>query len=254
MPTAPRWSYNPKTHNYHVNGRFVAFDKIIDMAYAYADASGDVAAGLASQVVTGALRVDHWETTMRQALKTQYINQYVVGRGGLPQMTFRDWGIIGNMVKDQYHYLNGFAADIASGRLSEAQIQARARMYINAAHEAFERARTEAFGMPRLPAYPGDGQTACLTNCRCNWIITEVQDKDGKTTGWRATWRLNPADHCGDCPTNAEIWAPLFVPAGMSDKQAKAWHKQQRAAMLKARTTKTTTASAWLPQGVMAYE
>jgi len=139
---------------------------------------------------------------MREAIKDEYTQQYLLGRGGLSQMTQADWGSIGGMVADQYRYLGGFAREVAVGNLSEAQVAARSRMYINSGREAFERARgrTEdeadevawtlnpaehcpdcldlaALGwQPREPwpftvaggmAIPGSGATQCLTNCRC---------------------------------------------------------------------------------------
>ena len=139
------------------------------------------------------------------------------------------------MLRDQYHHLDGFAADIAAGRLSEAQIRARARMYVDAGHLAFERGRAEAFGMPTLPAYPGDGQTACLTRCWCSWDHVPVIEQ-GVLIGWDSTWKLeNRVDHCEDCPKNAKLWAPLFVPAGMSPVQAEAWRETEVEKMLAVR-------------------
>jgi len=233
----PNWSYNPEKKQYRNldTGHYVSHVQITKWAYAYADASGDGVASLASLVANGGMGVGQWQAAMRQTVKTQYINQYIAGRGGYAQMTQRDWGALGQMLRDQYGYLDGFAADVASGRLSEGQIQSRAKMYVNAAHEAFERGRAEAFGMPALPAYPSDGQTECLTNCRCNWIITPVV-KDGVTVGWNVKWWPAPAaKHCGDCLSNAGLWNPLFVPAGMTVPEARAWRAEQQDHMLAAR-------------------
>lgn len=117
-------------------------------------------------------------------------------------MTPADWGSTGGIIADQYRYLGGFAREVAAGTLTEAQVAARSRMYINSGREAFERAkgRTEeeadeaawtltpaehcpdcldlaALGwQPREPwpfavrgatAIPGSGATQCKTNCKC---------------------------------------------------------------------------------------
>jgi len=226
----PRWGYDPKSKRYRNldTGRYAVFDNVLGWAREYAQASGQVVTVYSRYVAQGMLRVQDWQGLMRDEIKKQYINQYLVGRGGLNQMTQRDWGIIGRALRDQYRFLDGFAADVAAGKLSPAQIQARARMYVDAAHVALERGRAEAFGMPTLPAYPGDGQTQCLTNCRCNWDIQEVRDEDGNVIGWNATWVLDPHKqevHCPDCPNNAAVWNHLFVPAGMGPRQAAAWRK-----------------------------
>jgi hypothetical protein len=233
------WTYDPNVKRYRrPNGRFVDQETVIDWAYAYADASRDVVQTLTGYAFQGTLRVPDWQTAMRRAVKNQYINQYLAGRGGMEQMTQRDWGIIGRALRDQYQFLDGFAQDLADGVITEAQAKARARMYIEAGHAAFERGRAEAFGMPLLPAYPSDGQTICLTNCRCNWIIEEVRDNDGNLIGWNATWRLDlspKVKHCTDCPSNAALWAPLFVPAGMTPSEARAWRAEEQDRMREAR-------------------
>lgn len=153
-------------------------------------------------LASNALTVGDWQTMMRQSLKESYIQQYVSARGGLDMMTQADWGSIGGMLREQYRYLDRFAEDIANGRLTEAQIAARARMYFESAREAHERAleramreadmqevrwvlnpraencqRCEEFsemGWQRVRddpfggALPGSGDTPCLTNCQCH--------------------------------------------------------------------------------------
>jgi len=161
-------------------------------------------AGWANQVFSGELPIDAWQVTMRQELKTRYIQQYLAGRGGVGPMTQVDYGSIGGMLADQYRYLDGFAADIAEGKLSETQIARRSEMYFNSSREAYERGQKRAMEVAGLKeviwintpgeicpdcldlarlgwqkadpwpfrvggqmAYPGSGATQCLTNCRC---------------------------------------------------------------------------------------
>jgi len=229
MPTD--WTYNPKTHNYHRNGKFVAFRTIKALALQVAEASGDVVEALCSQLTNDQLRLDHWQTLMRSAIKNEHIAQYMAGRGGKAQMTQRDWGILGATLKVQYRFLDGFAEDIANGRLTPGQIITRARMYIENAHQSFWRGRSEAFGMPQMPTYPAHGDTQCLTRCRCEWVFEEVREEGGVLLGWDATWVLDPDAaevHCPDCPDLAAAWSPLWVPAGMDARAARVWRDAER--------------------------
>jgi len=162
---------------------------------------------LAGALSSGQLDVGAWETSMREAIKAEYIQQYLLGRGGLENMTQQDWGSVGGMIADQYRYLDGFAVEVAAGNLSEAQIAMRARMYINSANEAYWRATQRAKGWPTLPAYPGDGTSECLTNCRCFWDVRAVEDY------WEATWLLGEAEHCATCLERAAMWNPLRLEA-----------------------------------------
>jgi hypothetical protein len=60
---------------------------------------------------------------------------------------------------------------------------------------------------PDLPAYPGDGQTSCLSRCRCSWKILAHEDR------WECWWKLNPAaEHCEECVANARRYDPLIQP------------------------------------------
>lgn len=152
---------------------------------------------------------------MRQEIKKAYIRAYELGRGGRQAMTYSDWGSVGGMLKEQYSYLDRFLGDIAEGNLSEGQIRTRFGMYLRSSREGYERGSSRATRMPPgiLPAYPGDGQSECLTNCKCRWVIERVF-AFGQFMGWNCTWTLGIAEHCRTCVNRAALWAPLFVPAG----------------------------------------
>ena len=59
-------------------------------------------------------------------------------------MTFSDWGKVGRALRDQYRWLNGFATDIKSGRLTAGQIRYRAGMYAKSIRSSYFRGLTEA--------------------------------------------------------------------------------------------------------------
>jgi hypothetical protein len=220
----PDWGWEEGTNRYRdlETGRFVSAAQVREWGAMAAEASGDLVAELSVMVVEGQLNVADWTLLMRDEIKDAYIQQYVFGRGGLDQMTQVDWGRIGGMLREQYLYLNRFAAEIATGKLTAAQVAHRARMYSRSAREAYGRALENAQGMPRLPDYPGAGNTICLTNCMCQWEI-EKEVVDGKTR-WLAYWRLNPAEHCSSpltdaqgrpmgCVQRAALWNPLVLEA-----------------------------------------
>jgi hypothetical protein len=183
-------------------GRFVARNTIDQFVTQSIMTSTNVTDSLAQMVSNGLINVNDWKDTMRQEIKDEYIRQYLSSMGGREFMTQKDWGSIGGMLTEQYKYLDNFANDIATGELSEAQIMARSSMYVNSASEARERARERvatdldydmvewvvdaslencddclafaAMGVvsidedPYNGAYPGSGDTVCLTNCGCH--------------------------------------------------------------------------------------
>lgn len=198
------YAFDPKSGRYRdtTTGRWLSRDAVIDMAGKSLAASANAADELAALVSSGALTPADFGLLARTEIKNEYITQYLLGIGGREQMTPSDWGTIGRMLRDQYHpYLDGFIQDIADGKLTEAQIQARFRMYIDSAHQAYEKAAqktarkagfteerwildAEAEHCDDCVAYagqewqpigtfpdPGDGSTTCLTNCRCYKIF-----------------------------------------------------------------------------------
>lgn len=185
-------------------GRFVAKDTVYEFVNKSLQISGNVVETLSGWVYDGNISVNDWLASMKAEIKDEYIRQYLSFIGGRESMTSADWGRIGGMLSEQYGYLKGFAQDIATGNLTEAQINARAQMYINSAREARERARRisaekadfdevywelnpqlencpgcvefNAMGWqladddPYKGATPGSGDTVCLTACGCGLV------------------------------------------------------------------------------------
>jgi len=99
----------------------------------------------------------------------------------------------------QRPYLRGFAEDIRAGGLSEEQIRRRAELYAGPIRATYSKNR-----FPDLPAHPADGSTTCLAWCKCSW----VERSEGLFY-----WELGAAEHCPECETRANDWAPYRVEA-----------------------------------------
>jgi hypothetical protein len=112
-------------------GRFVSRETVFD----FVD-QAIVTFGLEGEnFIVGAIRqnvpLQVVERVLMQELKDGYINSYVPGRGGIQNMTQRDWGIVGRIIRDKYEYVRNFMADIQAGTLSEAQLIERWQLYYN---------------------------------------------------------------------------------------------------------------------------
>jgi len=214
----PSWAWNAAAGRYRdvATGRFITNAQAQVMIEESIAASGAAVDTMASLAAEGAMSSRGWLTAMREEIKREYIRQYTAGIGGVDRMTQRDWGSVGGMIRDQYRYLDGFAEQL--GQLSEAQIRARAQMYINSAREAYERAHGrvasksgfaslvswvvnpaaencpdcleyQAMGPQEAPTgggfpvgdsvtWPGSGSTQCLTNCKCELTYTNEQGEE----------------------------------------------------------------------------
>lgn len=169
-------------------------------------------------VVAGTIPPLIFEALMRQEIEDCYIRQFMIGLG--PGGQFQESeieSILGPLLDFQFEKLRGFVDEIIAGKLSPAQIRARARMYIASARQAFERGRGVRLGWPELPAYAGDCSTQCCTNCRCHWFGVKANGL------WHFYWVLDYlAEHCSSplidgkgrpfgCLEREVLWNPLIV-------------------------------------------
>lgn len=155
--------------------------------------------------------VANWERRMVEAIARGHAaaaiageaERGIVGRGraalakwlgerALPKATQDE---IKRAVAGQAPYLRNFAADVAAGRLSDAQIAARAGLYAGATRATWGKARWSGAG---LPAMPGDGSSECLTQCGCAWAY-----RDGAYY-----WERGKNDSCPTCISREARWRP----------------------------------------------
>lgn len=121
-----------------------------------------------------------FERAMQRALAKAHTAAYIRGTAD------RTGILVKARVSEQADFLRGFVQ--AAPDLSEAQVAQRAALYLGAVRATYYGAR-----FPGLPSYPGDGQTACRTNCRC-----QLEERDGGV--W---WIMGSAEHCDDCRERA---------------------------------------------------
>lgn len=185
----PKWTWLPGAKRYYNNEthRFASFAQVDAWAQETLRVSTSATESLAEMVADQRLNVADWQRAMKDVVKHEHIAKYVAGRGGLESMTQADWGRIGGVLGKQYRYLAGFAQEIADGTLSEAQIRARAAMYVRSSRDSFERAKAAAMGAPELPAYPGDGTTECL-------CIISGESRVLTPGGWVPIINVRPGD------------------------------------------------------------
>ena len=216
MPSLWRWEAKLSRYRNAETGRFIGAKGMVELRDLFVERQKAQTADLAARLIGGDLTSAEWVEAMRGVIKQTYIDQYVMARGGRAAMTQADFGRLGQMLKEQYKFLQGFERDLLNGKLTAGQIATRASMYIDSSTQAFERARGVALGAPTLPQYPGDGATVCRTSCRCHW---EIQARVG---GWDCYWRLGPVktEHCESCVINASQWNPLRVEANVTGGDA----------------------------------
>lgn len=165
----------------------------------------------ADMMTIGKLLIDRkislgtWEEATAKTIKQQTVLQYAIGKGGVAQLSSRDYGIIGAKLKAQYGFLRGFSEDLKAGKLSEAQFWARLKLYAAATSGAYEAGREEshkaadyrwekrirnarescndcigyaARGWQAIGSLPNRGEKcACKSNCQCSKEYSKQRTK-----------------------------------------------------------------------------
>lgn len=148
--------------------------------------------GPATQTLADGGSIRAWQRAMEQAIRRSQTAAYIAAtaeRLGVRPTLITTLSKIERRelearINAQLKYLDGFAAELKAGRLTMAQAQARADLYSGATRGTFYATR-----YPGLNAYPGDGGTPCMGNCKCSL----EERKDG------VYWVLHPAEHCSGC-------------------------------------------------------
>lgn len=203
----PYWQFDPQRKQYQrrETGEWLSAAALLAVKARFLDRMEAEARRIAARLADGSLSLTGWETEMQAAVVTGFTAMALLGRGGRRSMTPQDVTPIAAAIQHQFDYLGKFKGAIAAGEVSPRALAARAELYPLGAGAAFERGRVQAYGMPDLGQYPGDGQTPCLGRCACRIEIEEHEDR------WEAYWKLGDADHCPGCLDQVEAWSPLVV-------------------------------------------
>ena len=104
--------------------------------------TADPAKALAEALRGRQVSVADWEVAMRRHIKNTHLNSIALERGGWANMTPADYGRAGQIIREQYGYLRGFAGDIASGKQKlDGTLGVRATLYSQAGRESFYRSK-----------------------------------------------------------------------------------------------------------------
>lgn len=163
---------------------------------------------LTRELVDGRITLSAWQEQMKAELRRGNHEQFVVGKGGIRQnINRREYLQLGPELRRQYRYLDRFAADIQAraeaGRPITFAIE-RAKLYARSTQASMWRAAIPV----KLPQVPRDGQTRCLTNCKCRLDYDYLRGDEGQIVAVLVYWKLRPAEHCEDCLALSRSWNP----------------------------------------------
>jgi len=205
----PGYTFDQDSARYRSSetGRFVARADILGLLEATTVAAEKQISTLTTAVMEGRIAPSVWQEQMRSEVKNQVIQQVALGSGGFDRISQQSYGRAGADLRELYAKISGTARDIAEGKISAAQAQARANEYAGHARSHFYSAEREKV-QPSAPnkvfierrLLGGGGATCgdcvnfydagwqpfnvlpepgtdsvCRGNCRCSLVRKEVE-------------------------------------------------------------------------------
>ena len=132
------WSYDVISGRYRAkNGRFLsakAVEALVDGRIGKLDA---MLRRYTRMLIDGAITIDQWQGSVREALKSAHIQAAIIGHGGRDGMGSAEYGRVGQKLRQEYAYLQNFANDILAGRVSAAMGVARIGLYAESVRASY---------------------------------------------------------------------------------------------------------------------
>ena len=139
-----RHSRSKGEYIYNANGRRVPEATIQKRLNTIVEDFQDNANRLGDRLDSGNINIAQYQERMRRELKDLYRTQHIVGRGGVEEMAFRDYGRLGQSLREQYNYLDRMAISYADGDVSLAQLKMRSKIYMEGSQKQFWQGATDA--------------------------------------------------------------------------------------------------------------
>jgi hypothetical protein len=195
------FSWNPSNQRYRFTsgasaGQFASRAQVEALTEKYISQSKDKISDLADLLIDNRISTKVFETAVAAQLKEAHINSYALGKGGVGQLTQRDYGIMGAELKKEYQYLRNFAQEIKQNNLSPDQIRARLAMYADALHGSRELGKLEGhrsagYVWERRSLHSSESCTDCIRYQGQGWMPLGVLPNPGDRCRCRSRCRCS---------------------------------------------------------------
>jgi hypothetical protein len=192
------WRYDPVSGRYRgSDGRFLSQSAVEALVDGRINKLGALLRRLTNMLSSGDIALVQWQESVREALKLAHVQAAIIGNGGRDTMQASDWGRIGQRLRAEYRYLEGFARDLLAGSISTPMALARIGMYAQAVRGSYWEGTTirqekQGYSLMRrildpqakhcddclryagrgavpIGSLPMPGQRcACMSNCKCS--------------------------------------------------------------------------------------
>ena len=124
------WSYDQRSGRYRdEKGRFLSKASVGKLVDGRIDKLETQLKRFTRMLGDGSITLDQWQGSVREAIKAAHIQAATIGYGGRSEMGSAEYGRIGQRLRAEYTYLQGFVRDLLDGRISTPMATARIGLY-----------------------------------------------------------------------------------------------------------------------------
>lgn len=149
------WSYDQRTGRYrNEKGRFLSQKAVEALVDSRINRLDTTLRRVTRMMAEGSITLDQWQGSVREAIKAAHIQAAIIGHGGKDSMGRVEYGRIGQRLRAEYAYLQGFAGEVLAGRSSAAMAVARISLYAQSVRGSYWqgaelRKQAEGYGLMR---------------------------------------------------------------------------------------------------------
>ena len=124
------WSYDRKVGRYrNEKGQFLSKKAVGAIVDGRISKLEQQLKNFTDKLTNGSITLDQWQGSVREAIKIAHIQVATIGYGGKAEMGSSEYGRIGQRLRSEYTYLQGFVRDLIDGRISVPMAMARIGLY-----------------------------------------------------------------------------------------------------------------------------
>jgi hypothetical protein len=125
-----QWSYDQKSGRYRdERGRFLSEKSVQALVGGRIDKLDAQLRRFTRMLADGSITLDQWQGSVREAIKAAHLQAAIIGHGGRDGMGSAEYGRIGQRLRQEYAFLQGFARDLLDQRISTPLSLARISLY-----------------------------------------------------------------------------------------------------------------------------
>ena len=132
------WSFDPRSGRYRdQRGRFLSAKAVQALVDKRIEKLSKTLRRYTQMMADGNITLQQWQQSTREAIKAAHIQAAIIGKGGRENMTASDYGRIGQRLRQEYAYLQGFTKDLLEQRLSVPMALARVGLYASSVRGSY---------------------------------------------------------------------------------------------------------------------